>query len=439
MLKRHFIPYIVGACLVALFSVCYIGYRVYQNHIKFNRFISDAQAYNRSIEKQDALSSKNHTQGSNLSELAPKAGGIEPEHKQHHPPHPADGKYVYEVAGVPIYADSPMSQEDLEMEEWLITGRMTPTAEEYLKNRQKEEQFEGQVIQRVVDPDGKIHTVLVPVKHQYKEGDAILPSELNILKQLKSSTSEITATISINGIDYDIPEAYYAIENRYERAQYQMKFIQSKQLGISMTEADRMVETGEIDLSLSEDEKRRIDKETEADARHTMLGAQIILPPTSDNPPVKISFLTDESEGLLPGWMRKLRNAPWSRSGIQTDDEAYSVSSRNTSIDIDTAPVDSVLPHSPSDLSPVFESKPPPRSGSDLEKRLAPAGIEAELNEALVPNPADKVQQFIDEYGTEEGLRRLREADPDAARQFEREYRSPTTREIPDETKNPTQ
>ena len=31
----------------------------------------------------------------------------------------------------------------------------------------------------------------------------------------------------------------------------------------------------------------------------------------------------------------------------------------------------------------------------------------------------DKAQQLIEEYGTEEGLRRLREMDPDPARRFE--------------------
>ena len=36
------------------------------------------------------------------------------------------------------------------------------------------------------------------------------------------------------------------------------------------------------------------------------------------------------------------------------------------------------------------------------------------------PERFDKVQQLIDQYGTAEGLRRLRESDPEAARQFER-------------------
>ena len=35
----------------------------------------------------------------------------------------------------------------------------------------------------------------------------------------------------------------------------------------------------------------------------------------------------------------------------------------------------------------------------------------------------DKAQQLIDQYGTEEGLRRLKKSDPEEARRFERERR----------------
>ena len=47
-----------------------------------------------------------------------------------------------------------------------------------------------------------------------------------------------------------------------------------------------------------------------------------------------------------------------------------------------------------------------------IEKRLTPAGIEAELSRELSTDPADKARQLIDQYGTDEGLRRLREMNP---------------------------
>ena len=91
----------------------------------------------------------------------------------------------------------------------------------------------------------------------------------------------------------------------------------------------------------------------------------------------------------------------------------------------------------PDDLPPsdadVYEFEKPnvPQSVADLEKQLTPEGIEAELSQGVSADRFDKAQQLIDEYGTAEGLRRLREMDPEAARQFERERRGAPSREVP--------
>ena len=93
-----------------------------------------------------------------------------------------------------------------------------------------------------------------------------------------------------------------------------------------------------------------------------------------------------------------------------------------------------------SDTEPYeFEKPNLPQSVADLEKQFSPEGIEAEPSELLSPDRFDKAQQLIDQYGTEEGLRRLRESDPEAARQFERERRSPPVREVPGQTEPSTQ
>lgn len=55
----------------------------------------------------------------------------------------------------------------------------------------------------------------------------------------------------------------------------------------------------------------------------------------------------------------------------------------------------------------------------------AAKNVEAELGEGLSPERFDKGRELIDQFGTEEGLRRLREMDPDAARQFEQKRRQP--------------
>ena len=78
------------------------------------------------------------------------------------------------------------------------------------------------------------------------------------------------------------------------------------------------------------------------------------------------------------------------------------------------------VPRSPSDLPDMVKPTPSPASVADTEKQLIPEGIEAELSEGLSPDLFDKAKQLIDQYGAEEGLRRFREMDPDAARRFER-------------------
>ena len=56
-------------------------------------------------------------------------------------------------------------------------------------------------------------------------------------------------------------------------------------------------------------------------------------------------------------------------------------------------------------------------------------GVEASDSEGLSPEQRDQAKAFFDQYGTEEGLRRLREMDPDAADRFERGRRP--TRDVP--------
>lgn len=80
----------------------------------------------------------------------------------------------------------------------------------------------------------------------------------------------------------------------------------------------------------------------------------------------------------------------------------------------------------PDDLSPSarasydLEESKIPQSVADLEKQFSPERIKAKLSESLSPDSFDKAQKLIGQYGTAEGLRRLREVDPEAARRFER-------------------
>lgn len=89
-----------------------------------------------------------------------------------------------------------------------------------------------------------------------------------------------------------------------------------------------------------------------------------------------------------------------------------------------------------SDDSQSQSSIPPSDAVSDAQKM--PASSTAS-HEELSRETFDKEQQLLDQYGMEEGLRRLREMDPEAAQRFEQERRSPPTREVPSEAESSTQ
>ena len=82
--------------------------------------------------------------------------------------------------------------------------------------------------------------------------------------------------------------------------------------------------------------------------------------------------------------------------------------------------------------------------GAALEKQLTPElptseGIETQLSERFSPERLEKARQVLERYGPEEGMRRLREDDPEVAAQFERTRRdrNPAESET-DKPKNPT-
>ncbi len=446
MFNRRFIPYIILAGLILVLSACYISYRAYQKHLAFERFISDASSFNRSIEHNDKdrhvhpTDTHSHRQrDADSNPVPPAADDIANPFfigKQ-------GNEYVYKV-GVGdyghIYTSEPFDRGFIEMQAWEITGEKTPYVEKRLKELAENSPYKGQVVQRIVTPDGQLHNVIVPHDRQYEEGDAILRSELDppILEALEQD--QPPARVEVAG--EPIPDEYYAIEDPYERHEFIDKVGLSKQLKISMVEIEAKIAKGEIDVSLSATQKENVDNNLAMEERGRILNS-FAKPVPSDKPPVKVRLLSDTAEDALPGWMRKLGDTLPSGSSEAVPDGDYSAtdpfSEGSINEDASGAPVRSDVPVSPSDLPDIV--KPiSPQSVADIEKQLTPQGIEAELSEGLSPERFDKAQQLIDQYGTEEGLRRLRTMDPEAARRFEsdksrpkRERRNSPTRDTSDD------
>ena len=149
-----------------------------------------------------------------------------------------------------------------------------------------------------------------------------------------------------------------------------------------------------------------------------------VIPERSDKPPVKVKFLP-ENEDISPGWSRKNEAALW--KSILEDMEGPE--SRGINESSDFPPVGSDVPVSPSNRPGMIEPTPSRPSEAGIEvsnKTSAPStaeSIETQPRKQLSLECFDKAQRFIEQDGRKEGLRRLRETDPEAAAQFEREQR----------------
>ena len=434
MFKRCFIPYVVGVCVVVLLGIVYLSYVKYKTDQNFKAFMADAQAFNRSIEEGHGHSSHNHTHHSqgqaNTLDSEKTDAGEQIDSGEEHPyfvGQTPDGEYSYNIAGRLYASNKPMSQRSIEIEEWILTGKMPPSVKEAIRKA-------NQVTQTVVTSDGKLHTVVVPRDSQYEEGDAILQSELDprimdwspvLAEPLLAQTEKywLHNKLIIDGVDYFPSEEYYSIEDPYERQAYFNKFTWSIEYDISMAEVEKRIAAGELPQPLSESDKRMVDEIEKQMERYRMLAKRT--PKRSDKPPVKVGFLPDEGKDALPGWKRKeVGNLPSGSSATVdgVDPGTDIVSEQGINEDTRGATVVSDVPRAPSDV-PNMVKPISPQSVADIEKQLTPQRIESELTEGLSTDPANKAQQFIDQYGTEEGLRRLQESDPEAARQFERERR----------------
>ena len=127
------------------------------------------------------------------------------------------------------------------------------------------------------------------------------------------------------------------------------------------------------------------------------------------------------------------------RKNAQIGNAPDSISSESIDGDIDFLPARSegtpVMPESETSVASDhvhYEAghvhKPPtPGHGTDTQPPAPTAakGVEANGWEGLSLKQREQAKQLFDQYGTEEGLRRFRDTDPEAARQFERERRKP--------------
>ena len=236
-----------------------------------------------------------------------------------------------------------------------------------------------QMIQQSIElPNSTVIEILSIPGTEIREGDAVSLEELG-------SRMRTRVTIMRDGIPYEVP-----VDEAPEIAK--RKSLWSRSLGVSMEDINQMIANREL----------------------------VVPPITQEEHEINIKLLrkfgkrvTTESESFGDENWRDAELMPVS-------DATDSVSARDNSFeDID-------IPSARAKVSPAAgELKTPVLRQQGDGEPYAPH-IEKNVEAA----PREKVQQLIDQYGTAEGLRRMREMDPEAARQFEQGRRP--SRDAPD-------
>ena len=436
MVNRCFVPYIIGTFIVVILAVSFIVTRAYQRHVEMDA--AHAEAPNRSVKERHVLEPH---------EREMRHGHSHDEDAQNKSFEP--GPYIDIAPSEEEDQENKKNKEFLELMEWIQTGKLTPYVAQELKRRaewRRENDFILDVIQRVVTPDGSLHQVVVPRFQQYEEGDAILKSELvddEYLKDYYGSGEEKEMTkgdaVIVNNVTYPMPDEYYAIESPYEQLEYVNKFMATIELGISMAEVEQKVASGKLDVSLDESEKEMLDrKEARLKRRNLLDLGHPKMPPLSDTPPVKVSFLADEGENTKPEWSRE---PGWSRKSRQQHLKEMSRDAGQPEISEYEDGIGDVSHANDFSFAPEFSSEQPEGQRFDQPKRamgdyvlpsppvksietnaqvLPEERIKEAVGEQLSPERLEKALSILNQYGPEEGLRRLRQADSEVATQLER-------------------
>ena len=420
MINRRVKPYIIGVCIVVVLPMSYIGIRAYKGNVELNQALSDARAINRSVGARHSHSSDNHA---HVREGDLRATA--PQHDVHHHSVGREG-YTYEIDSIrEIVSPEPMSKEELELSEWIVTGKRTPYVEKILKEAELlRQQNAGRVFQQIITPDGQLGTVVVHEDKQYEDGDAILRSDLITSRthpwfflenQVEVKVSEEAKFIQ-NGVEYPMPEEYYTLDE-YEREEYIKKFRLSLDLDISMDEVEAKIAAGELNVSLSDTEKQQVDNRWSSEVpitkehrhRESLLDTMTPKPTLSDKSPVKVTFKEDAKiENALP------------KEQLQIDDYGFwesvlaDVATASDERIDEPSPTPKAVPELPISTprvnrAPDVENSAAMEEDPPIPDNLTSESVKSQLKERLSPEQFSRAQRLLEEYGAEEGLRQFRE------------------------------
>ena len=431
MVNRRIKPYLIAVCIVAVLSIFYIGIRAYKGQVELNQLLSDAEAVSRSVGVRHSHSSDNHAherEGDSLTTAPPHGRNQSAGHEGN----------SFEMDGISVTivaSPSPTSSRDeVELTEWIVNGKLTPYIEQELKKAALlRQQNERNVLQQVKTPDGQLGTVAVDKDKLYKDGDAILRSDLITpshpwyfsenqveVNQVEVKRSEEFKVIQ-DGVEYPMPDEYYTLDE-YKRKEYVKKFRLTLDLDISMDEVEAKITAGELDVSLTDTEKKQIDAMLSIDAafpaeehrhRFSLLDTMTPKPALSDKPPVNVTFKPDAEHGhALPEDRSHIDDYGFWESVLAdletASDESIDEPSSTPKV-VPELPISTPQVNRERDVenSVAMEEAPP------IPDNLMPETVKAQLKERLSPEQFSRAQQLLDKYGAEEGLRQFREMPPE--------------------------
>lgn len=357
MLKRRFIPYIVGSCIVALIFLSYVGYREYQKQVEFEAFMSKVQT---------TLDKETNPPEQMEARLQGKATGVPATTARH----PID-------VSVPPIQVGVMSKEEEAAFEPVDWSKIPPE----LRAKMNKLDNAPMKLQRIQTPNGNVHFIELPAGIDYSEVEITVSEDMArhpTFPPPGSFPQERSVRKS------DIPEGEDVEEYLY-------KMDWASYLNVSVQEVGRMMERGHLPQRTNIERTPVIEFPIEA-------------------------LIGDDDHSGSSGSIDDARRSGEHRAEAPVSNGGLSEDTRRAPVPAD---VPTYLP-----IQSYIKSKLSNLASEGLEgsktSALTTKSIEMRLRERLSPEHFSKAQQLIEQFGTEEGLRRLRATDPEAARQFER-------------------
>ena len=389
MWNRRFIPSLIAVGIFALFFVSYFGYRAYQRHVEFEEFMSTTVTFQQGIDT-DTMPGKDST-------------GKLMEQKESNATFPSSGLSTDQTVRETTYkkgsSKNPVKVRIMPPEEVALYSDGDPNAAVRVESEPRPTVPDGTwtndelVSQWVELPDGEIVKTLAIPGMEIREGDRVS------LQYIENSKDNRGNYIEVDGVRHDVsPEA---ADDEYTREYALQKIVWAETLNTSVAEIEQMIANRELIVKLTHESMT---------PEETEINLNLLRAVRPDL--VEVEQAPSRSWEIEPEAVEAWLNNHLSELMEIKPGEAEAWLNNHLSEPLLPGGADRLLPVQ-SDASPVSNQ-------------------ETDTHEGLSPERSDKAQQFIDQYGQEEGLRRLREMDPEAARQFERERKNPPTPDEPE-------